>query len=140
MEVSTAIDIIGNIVYSPGWEFEVTDYTKRHEGTIHILVRYPCHETARDHAIDGYPQQQEGRAAFMIMVHGLNDVDLYHAIAWMIMDIHEHEMREILRVKPSYWSPFHPHQINGMKRWAKHPKHVKRIKSQQADLKFGVPL
>ena len=140
MEVQTAIDLINNLCYSPGWSFECTDYTKRHEGTIHVLVRYPAHETNRPEAKDGYPVMNEGRASYMLMVHGLDMEAFYHTIAWMLMDIHEHEMREALRVPPTYWSPFHPHHIDGIRRWEKHPKHVKRIRAQQKDLKFGVPL
>jgi hypothetical protein len=56
------------------------------------------------------------------------DTDLYRKLAYAILEIEEHEMREYFRISPTFWAPFHPHQYDGMKRWGKYHE----------DLKFGL--
>ena len=73
------------------------------------------------------------------MVHEMHDaMDLYYGISQVIQKINDHEMREALRIKPTYWAPFHPHQIDGIRRWRKARKHAKRWEMQLSDLQFGL--
>lgn len=149
MNTDTAIALIGNMVYKPGWEFTAEDNTGRFEGSIKLTVRYPCVDSNRDRAAAGYPETDESgtatmrpdgkaRASYVLMVCDCDDdVALWHLVAQMIMNIEEHEMREFLRITPTYWAPFHPHRSDGMKRWAAVTgKPVEHIVA--TDLTFGL--
>jgi|SRR5579862_1211207 len=138
MEVTTAMALIDNLVYFPGWEFETTDHCKRFEGSITVKVTYPSFETNRKEATEGYPVENKPYATFPIMVHGMSADDLHYAMGHIIMSIYEHEMREALRIKPTFWAPFHPHRIDGIKRWGKARKHAKKWRMQMPDLQFGI--
>lgn len=138
MEAQTAIELIGQVVYFPEWEFEATDHCSRFEGSITVKVTYPAWETNREEAREGYPVKNRPYATFPVMVHGMCAEDLYYALGIVLMRIQEHEMREALRIKPTYWSPFHPHKIDGIKRWTKARKHARRYELQLADLQFGI--
>lgn len=162
MLVSTAIDLIrDSLVYKPGWEFEAEDGTSRFEGSVKLTIHYPCPDSNRDRAGLGYPDTEpcarllpsgaevpagtptlrpdgKARASFALMVGDVQDVrSLYHLITCAIMQIEEHEMREFLRVRPSFWAPFHPHKEDGIRSWAEVTgqefRHV-----QSADLHFGL--
>lgn len=139
MDVNTAIELVGQLAYFPGWEFEASDHCKRFEGSITVKVTYPSFETNRPEAKEGYPVENRPYATFPLMVHEMsNATDLYYAIGQVIMKIYDHEMREALRVKPTYWAPFHPHQIDGIRRWRKSRRHAKRWEMQLSDLQFGL--
>lgn len=121
MRVDTAISLIKSLVYKPGWIFEPTDNTKRFESSICLKVTYPATNSDREEAAAGFPTPIPPRgayASFVIMTEGMDDVRLYGAIAEILMAIEEHEMREFLRTAPTYWSPFHPHNTDGIRRWA----------------------
>lgn len=138
MEIRTAIDLVNEMVYLPNWSFEATDHGKRFEGTVAVKVTYPAVETNRPEAREGYPVENRPYATFPLMVHGMCNQDLYYGLGVVIMKIYEHEMREALRIKPTYWAPFHPHHIDGIKRWTKSRKHSKRWELQLNDLQFGL--
>jgi hypothetical protein len=138
MEIRTAIELIGEMVYFPGWEFAATDHSRRFEGSIAVKVTYPSVETNRVEAYAGYSVVNKPYATFPIMVHGMRAEDLYYALSIVLMKINEHEMREALRIKPSYWAPFHPHHIDGIRRWNKSRKHSKQWELQLNDLQFGL--
>jgi hypothetical protein len=161
MNTDTAIALISQLVYKPGWEFIAEDNTSRFEGSVRLTVWYPCHNSDRKYAPAGYPATEpqdtvsgkgepvaagtptirpegKAKAAFALMLSDVDDVtELYHLIACTIMQIEEHEMREFLRTAPTYWAPFHPHHDDGIRRWAAvtgQPfRHV-----QASDLSFGL--
>jgi hypothetical protein len=128
METDTAIELISQLAYKPGWVFEASDHCHRFEGTIILKVSYPAHETAREKARDGYPDTNQPHATFPIQVHRLDATELYRAVLNVIAEIDSHEAREYLRVSPTYWAPFHPHNIDGMERWG----------TPERDLTFGL--
>jgi hypothetical protein len=148
VNVDTAIALIGHLVYKPGWRFEPEDNRQRFENSIKVTIWYTATDSGRDHARDGYPDAEsdgtptirpggQARMSTVIMLDGLDNVSLYGELMSVILEIEEHEAREFLRVKPSYWAPFHPHQTDGMCRLAavsgKSPADVRR-----ADLAFGL--
>lgn len=119
MQTQTAIRLIDEMVYKPGWRFECTEGTDRFEGAVRMAVHYPALELGRSEAEHGYGLERADTIAnFMLMVAACdNEVALYRIVAEKIMLIEEHEMREALRVRPTFWAPFHPHRQDGMERW-----------------------
>jgi hypothetical protein len=118
MNIETAICLINGLVYKPGWTFTATDHTGRFEGTVKVRVEYPAQNSDRADAPDGYPNAIVTYAEFPIVVGDCDsDKKLYRKLLNQLMKIEEHEAREFLRTKGTYWAPFHPHQINGMKSW-----------------------
>lgn len=131
MEVKSAIDIVNALVYKPGWDISACDNTGRFEGTIKITVAYPARQSEREDAPAGYQHEIEGgaKASFAVVVADCaDDVALYRRIIETVIAIEVHEAREFLRVRPTYWAPFHPHRVDGMKRWG----------TLESDLKFGL--
>lgn len=119
MRLETALELMANITYRPGWTFEASDYTNRFEGALCVKVVYPAPETGRANWANGYAEQINARAAFAIFFHDCrNAEELYRRIFCQIITVIElHEAREIFRIKPTGWAPFHPHTIDGMTRW-----------------------
>lgn len=119
MRVESAIRLIENLTYRPGWKFEATDYTKRFEDSIMVKYTFPAYHTERELAEQGYPSHtDESWAQFPMQVGNCNsDVELYRRALRHILKIESHEAREFLRVKPTYWAPFHPHRTDGMTAW-----------------------
>ncbi len=128
MMIQSAIDLINNIVYKPGWKFSVEDHTNRFEGAIKLRIDYPACNTDRDCAREGYQEQIETYAHFPVIVADCDDEELWRRVLGCIAEIDEHERREAFRIKPTFWAPFHPHQIDGMARWG----------DPAGDLKFGI--
>jgi hypothetical protein len=128
MLTETAVKLINDTVaFLPGWTVKAKDFTSRHEGCICLYVSYPGRESNRPEAMDGYPVQNEPRATFLLQVAELDDIGLHKAVLDRLIEFITHEFREFYRVKPSYWSPFHPHSIDGMRRWG----------DADRDLQFG---
>lgn len=139
MLAESACELIGNVIYKPGWLIE-PKVNLRFEHAIAVKVTYPATNSDRDQAAKGYPNMVSPmgpHATFTILVKDLDDVQLFAALAEILMTIEEHEMREFLRIAPNYWSPFHPHHTNGIRRWAEVTgRDYKSV--LQADLTFGV--
>lgn len=134
METASAIELVHNVIYKPGWTFTARDHTKRFESTIVVRVDYPARNSNRDQAAVGYPQEITTYAEFPLVVKDRTDEDLYAALLDIIMSIEEHEAREFLRVRPTDWAPFHPHRATGMRRWAARKGNTDLL----ADLQFGI--
>lgn len=134
MHTDTAITLIDNLVFKPGWSFAASDHTSRFEGTICVRITQQTVRSEREDAPLGYPTKIDPYADFPIVVGSMNcDEDLYFALLDCIARFDSHEAREFLRVKGTYWSPFHPHTQEGMARWAERcgtPVHL--------DLGYGV--
>ncbi|MFF9897746.1 hypothetical protein [Streptomyces longispororuber] len=133
METASAIKLVGEVGYKPGWEFIARDYSHRCEGAIVVRVYYPTRNSNRDHANAGYPDEVTVPVDFPLVVADYTDEDLYAALLRVIMKIEEHEAREFLRVHPTGWAPFHPHRTTGMQRWAD-----RTGRDVLADLQFGI--
>lgn len=123
----TAIELVSQIVYRPGWTFEASDYTNRFEAAICVKVTYPAPETARSNW-PAYEKRIVARASFPLQVANCDTTDLYRKIMDMLIVIEVHEAREIFRIQPTGWAPFHPHKLDGMERWGQ----------PHADLAFGL--
>ncbi|MDN3059364.1 hypothetical protein PH213_33490 [Streptomyces sp. SRF1] len=120
METKSAVQLINQLSYKPGWEITAEDYTKRFEGTVEVTFVFPAYHSERHLAEQGYPSHTDGSyAKFAIMVSDCDDIKLYRRVLEKIIEIETHEAREFLRVRPTYWAPFHPHRVDGMKRWGK---------------------
>lgn len=130
MEVDTALTIINEqLVYAPGWTIEADDFTNRFERGIRVNVKYPACATEREEAKQGYPRLIETGGRFPVNLICDSEITLMRQIlSQVIMPIHEHEAREMLRLKPTFWAPFHPHRVEGMERWG----------NPNGDLMFGL--
>lgn len=117
MEITSAIALVNNLIYKPGWQFIATDHSDRFEGSIKVRIDYPARNSNRDQAMTGYPEEIATYASFPVIVRDLDDSGLYREIMDAIICIESHEAREFLRVSLTGWAPFHPHRIDGMKRW-----------------------
>lgn len=133
MEINSAIKLVGELIYKPGWEITAKEHDNRFEGTITVRIDYPARNSNRDQAEAGYPQEINTYASFPLIVADCSDDDLYGQILDRISAIEEHEAREFLRVEPTDWAPFHPHRVDGMRRWA-----ARKGTSVMADLQFGI--
>jgi hypothetical protein len=129
MLVSSAVELVNQLVFKPGWTISATDHAKRFEGTILVRVDYPARNSNRDQADTGYPEEIMTYATFPIVVADCDDTALYRAVVNMLCEIETHEIREFLRVAPTNWAPFHPHRVDGMRRWGGDIRH---------DLQFGI--
>lgn len=128
MNVSSAIRLVNELVYKPGWSFTAEDHTNRFEGSIKVRIDYPALNSNRERAEHGYDEEIKTYASFAMIVLDCDDVSLYRKVIERVIEIEIHEAREFLRVEPTFWAPFHPHRIDGMKRWG----------AVESDLQFGV--
>lgn len=133
MEISSALELVNNLVYKPGWKFTAEDHSNRFEGTIRVRVDYPALNSNREKAAEGYPEEINTYATFPLIVADCGDESLYFRIIEAIVMIEKHEAREFLRVAPTMWAPFHPHRIDGMRRWGKFTG-----EPMISDLQFGI--
>lgn len=133
MEPVTACELVNDhLVFAPHWEFDATDATHLHGGTIHVHVAYPAVETAREDAPKGYPNPVTGHAGFFVVVDDIpTRVELaMKLLRDVILPIYTHEARELLRWDPDYEAPLHPHTTEGQERWD----------DGRGDLIFGYPV
>lgn len=129
MNTDSALGLINQIIYRPGWVITAEDFTHRFEGTITVKIEYPSQSTDRVEAAGGYATPIVAHATFSLVVGDLNDdTALYRSVLTKILAIEAHEAREFFRVEPTSWAPFHPHRIDGMKRWGQ----------PDTDLTFGI--
>lgn len=133
MEIGSALELVGSLVYKPEWVFEAEDHSNRFEGTIKVKITYPARNSNRDQAVGGYPEEITTYASFAMVVSDCDDESLYYQLLQAIIKVEAHEAREFLRVAPTYWAPFHPHRVDGMKRW-----HRITGEPMVADLQFGI--
>lgn len=134
MDVRSAIELVNNsLVYKPGWTFTATDHTNRFEDTIVVRVDYPARNSNRDQAAEGYQEEIMTYASFPLVVKDCDDESLMFQILDAIGKIEMHEAREFLRLKPTMWAPFHPHRVDGMRRW-----HERTGEPLVGDLQFGI--
>lgn len=141
METQTAITLVEQMIYKPGWHFTAEDHTNRFEGTIKVRVDYPARNSNRDQAGNGYPDEIKTYATFPILVGDVDsDLRLYRRILSALVHIEEHEAREFLRVPGTYWAPFHPHRLDGMRNWHRmeHDPDAEIMQGLSSDLQFGI--
>jgi hypothetical protein len=118
MRTETALELIDGLTYKPGWKLIASDHSDRFEGAIKLHVEYLAANSNRELADAGYPEQIVARAEFPIMVGDCDEAcTLYRRIIDALMEIELHEAREFLRVRSTGWAPFHPHRLDGMRRW-----------------------
>ena len=75
MNVTSAIALVGQLIYRPDWLFDATDHTNRFEGAIKIRVTYPALNTNRDQAPAAYPETITTYAEFPMVVANCDDTD-----------------------------------------------------------------
>lgn len=126
--MDSAIALVNTLIYKPGWRISATDHSRRFQGAITVKIDYPARRSEREFAPD-FTEQIETYASFPIIVEDITDeVELFRRVMGAVLSIEIHEGREFFRVTPTWWAPFHPHRVDGMKRWG----------TETADLTFGI--
>lgn len=143
MRVESALDLINALVYKPGWRISATDHRNRFEGAIKVKIEYPAFDSKREGVREGAPKEINTYATFPIIVEECDDISLYFWILMRCMLTDLHEAREFLKVQPTYWAPFDPHRIDGMRRFRDMVKRngediIDALAEVDADLKFGI--
>lgn len=138
MKVESAIELINQLVFWPGWKLTATDHRNRFEGAILVRVDYRAVETGATNARGGYEKEIDTYATFPVIAEVYDDVlHLYRVILDKLMEIQLHEAREAFRVLPTMWAPFHAHRIDGMKAWQT-TTGVACEPDLMSDLQFGI--
>lgn len=139
MQVSTAVELIHQLIFFPGFEFKAYDHTDRFEGSVRVRIEYDAWNTNRETLRAGqYTETIKTYAEFPLMVEDVSDeAVLYRRLMVVLMRLYEHEAREALRVRGTLWSPFHPHRIGGMRRWIE-TSNDDTLLDLSVDFTFGV--
>jgi len=115
MDNSTAVNLINNLHYMPGWSFEAFD-----TGGPSIVTRATI-ETVNSNQDQAFRRSPERitleRNALVHPVDYATENDLTAALFTWIMEIQIHETREFLRVGKDLRAPFHPHRPEGEQAW-----------------------
>lgn len=121
METSSAVQLVKALKYKPGWTIDAESAESRFEGTIWVRFTFDTYRSERHLAALGYPEVvKDLRTRFRVIVADVDDdAELYGRVLDAIVRLETHEAREFLRVAPTNWAPYHPHRVDGMKRWAK---------------------
>lgn len=121
MHVDTALTLVNeSLVYPPGYKVTATDHSKRFEDTVCLHVNIDAQASDRAEAPDYATKIKGGaRSSFAIAVGDVKDVEqLTYRVINALIEATTHELREFVRVTPTFWAPFHPHRIDGIKRWS----------------------
>jgi hypothetical protein len=137
MEVSSAIALVEQVIYQPGWRFSATDHTNRFEGAICVRIDYPARDSKKEYA-PAYEKEILTYASFPLIVLDCDEEALFASLVFAIEEINQHETREFFRVAPTFWAPFHPHRIDGMRRWQRVRNKRRRSVNIIGDLQFGI--
>jgi hypothetical protein len=135
MRVDTAVELVNDLVFRPGWTITAEDYSHRHEGTICVSFVYETRNFVREEAPDYKTVvTAPNTIRYQIVVGDMSTPEeLYFALLKRIERINSHEDREALRDRRTKWAPFYPHKIDGQKRWA-----ALNGSNVEDDLVFGV--
>src|SRR6266496_3339296 len=94
MRVDTAVKLVNDLVFRPGWKITAEDYSHRHEGTICVSFEYDTRNFVRAEAPD-YPTVITATAQQAIVVDDMDTAEeLYFALLKRIERINSHEDRE----------------------------------------------
>lgn len=122
MRVDTALSLINNeLAYPVGWEIFAEDHRKRFEESVCIHVNITDARKSEREEAPEYKAIVPGgaRAKFVVPVGDVESIeDLVFRVILAILEDFTHEVREFVRVKSTNWAPFHPHKIDGIKRWS----------------------
>lgn len=135
MEVQTAVQLINDAVFRPGWEITAEDYSHRHESCVCVSYIFETWNFVKEEA-PTYPTRIKAPNTIRcpLIVADMGGVeDLFYAVLQQIGKINSHEDREALRVGSTLWAPFYPHRVDGQKRWAD-----RNGSTIDEDLLFGV--
>lgn len=122
MRVDTALSLINDGLTLPvGWEIFAEDHRKRFEESVCLNVNITDARKSEREEAPEYKALTNGgaRAKFVVPVGDVEGIeDLVFRVILAIVEDFTHEVREFVRVKSTSWAPFHPHKIDGIKRWA----------------------
>lgn len=116
MDNETAVNMINDLHFMPGWSFQAIDSGGR---TIFARALIETVNSNQDQALKGYPQH-------VILERGLlvrpdeyaTEGDLSEALFSWCYEILTHEAREFFRIGPDMRAPFHPHRPEGERAWS----------------------
>jgi len=122
MRVDTALTLVNEgLALPPHWEVWAEDHTNRFEDSICLHVNITNARSSDREFAPQYKNEVNGgaRAKFVVPVGDCTDAeDLVFRVILAIVEDFTHEVREFVRVANTSWAPFHPHKIDGIKRWS----------------------
>lgn len=124
MFTETAVTLVNeSLVFPPGWDVKAEDHTHRFQGTINVKVTLTeAKKSEREEAPEyNVPIPGGARSSFPLYVGDVDDIEgLVFRVIEALEEAYVHEIREFVRVAPTYWAPFHPHRGDGIQLWAKY--------------------
>lgn len=123
MELSTAVTLINDAAFLPGWQIVAEDHTRRFGGTIKLSTVLDTVDTNRENVArddDGRPYfvhniDGGARAAFEVYVGDVQDREqLALKVVDKLTEVFRHEAREALRWGDTLDASLHPHRPEGM--------------------------
>lgn len=111
MRLKTAVDLIEEITYKPGWKL----YTRPtpDEKALVLTVYYTCQNSDSEFA----PRYDRGAINELDFDFELTDIsttqDLLRKVLNCLIECERHEAEEFFKVGPWYDAPFHPHTSAG---------------------------
>lgn len=122
MEVETALTLVNeSLIFLPNWEVVAEDHSDRFGEAVCVKFNITdARRSEREFAPDYCEFVSTGaRAKFPIFVGNIYEpAELLGRVLDAALDNFAHEAREVLRLKPTNWAPFHPHRDNGIHKWA----------------------
>lgn len=118
MDAQEAIEIVSQMTYMPGWTLRAEPAWLETDRELWVTVTYDAPDSRVEYA-PAYPYTIRPMTGFYVEPDAARTVDdIARQVADGLMGIHEHEMREFLRIRSEgYRAPFHPHQEAGRRAW-----------------------
>jgi len=120
VDAQEAIEIISQMTYMPGWKLRAEPAWSATDRELWVTVTYDTPDSSVAYA-PTYPMILHGIGSGFYVEPDVARTadDIARQVADGLMGIHEHEMREFLRIRSEdYRAPFHPHQEAGRRAWA----------------------
>ncbi|MFF1676096.1 hypothetical protein ACFVYG_08695 [Streptomyces sp. NPDC058256] len=117
MEAQQVVDLINEVSFRPGWEFDASVLA---DGAPYVIVKafVETVNSDRDNALNGYPEEIVlGPEAIINADHYMGQGDLYAGMFQWLIELETHECREFFRVGKDKQAPFHPHRADGQRAW-----------------------
>lgn len=129
MRVEDVVNLVNyGIIVMPGWQLEANDYTARHEHAVCLTITYETFDYRQSEAPD-YSTPINPHAKFIIDAELMvNMDDVVREVIKACVKVCEHEIREAMRIGPTWHGPFNPHTTRGREQWG----------DPTGDLAFGI--
>jgi hypothetical protein len=113
MDAATALRVVRDITYKPGWTFDA----RERDGGVHLLIEFRAPNSDSYWAPE-YPQTIIAGGAFQVSLTGCRtEMDVWNLVFQCVMAIELHEAQEFFAVDARWKKPYHPHTHVGRLVW-----------------------